>query len=526
MPPLPSSGVNLPARRVILRCPLTYNKQLMDKLQYRQMVGRAGRKGIDTRGESILLCQPAETERVAGLLGGEVEPVTSCLGHTGGATTGAMKRAILEVVVSGAAASREEVRRYGECTLLAAQLRNEGQQGVIEECVTFLEQAEFIRLQEVGEEREVRFVASRLGLACLAASLGPDESLLVYKELSRARRNFVLENELHIIYLIVPMRGGMSWPSLDWMAFLTMWENLSEDMKRVGSLVGVEERWMVRAMRGTLRMANPEQQRSLAIHQRFYTALALHDLVGEVSLSEVAARYGANKGNLQSLQQQAATFAGMVTVFCQRLGWSNLELLVGQFQHRLEFGIKRELTDLCRLAAMDGARARLLFDAGIESVAVLAATKAEDVENVILAGTAFGAAERGERRRSRSVFVQGRPAMTEEECARLVVAEARAVMARDLGLRPDAWDSQPRAGPGVTPAAGRFGSFTQHHWHHLKPSDHLLLPILIQSSQEAAARVCLPRPRPLPPPLLPAAGRRPLPHPPPPQAGSLARAAG
>ena len=106
-----SSGVNLPARRVILRCPFTYNGQMMDKLQYRQMVGRAGRKGIDSEGESILLCKPQERAKVADLVSGEVEPVSSCLANSGGATTGAMKRAILEVIVSGAASTKEEVAR-------------------------------------------------------------------------------------------------------------------------------------------------------------------------------------------------------------------------------------------------------------------------------------------------------------------------------------------------------------------------------------------------------------------------------
>ena len=43
---------------------------------------------------------------------------------------------------------------------------------------------------------------------------------------------------------------------------------------------------------------------------------------------------------LQSLQQAAATFAGMVTRFCSRLGWLNLELLIGQFQDRFQFGIQ------------------------------------------------------------------------------------------------------------------------------------------------------------------------------------------
>ena len=282
--------------------------------------------------------------------------------------------------------------------------------------------------------------------------MGPDESLKVFTELSKARKQFVLENELHIIYLIVPIYAAVSWPNLNWMSFLNLWEDLSEDMKRVGTIVGVEERWMVRAMRGTLRLADPEQRRCLGIHQRFYTALALHDLVHEVSLADVAAKYGATKGMLQGLQQAASTFAGMVTVFCQRLGWNNLELLVGQFQDRLEFGVQRELTDLCRLASVDGARARMLFDSGVESVALLAAAKAEDVENVILGNTAFASNKEG-LRSSKGVFITGRPAMTVEQCSKLMVSEARALLQRDLGLRPQAWDSQPTAKRATPPSA-------------------------------------------------------------------------
>ena len=60
------------------------------------------------------------------------------------------------------------------------------------------------------------------------------------------------------------------------------------------------------------------QKNALAIHQRFYTALALHDLAHEVPLATVAIKYGATKGMLQSLQQAASTFAGMTTVFCAR----------------------------------------------------------------------------------------------------------------------------------------------------------------------------------------------------------------
>ena len=54
----------------------------------------------------------------------------------------------------------------------------------------------------IGETLE-RFVPTQLGSAVLASSLGPDEGLKVFAELQKARQCFVLENELHIIYLVI-----------------------------------------------------------------------------------------------------------------------------------------------------------------------------------------------------------------------------------------------------------------------------------------------------------------------------------
>lgn len=52
---------------------------------------------------------------------------------------------------------------------------------------------------------------------------------------------------------------------------------------------------------------------------RFYTALALQDLINEVPLSDVATKFQCARGFLQGLQQAAATFAG-------RLGTSKFYL--------------------------------------------------------------------------------------------------------------------------------------------------------------------------------------------------------
>ena len=52
-----------------------------------------------------------------------------------------------------------------------------------------------------GNEVE-KYFPSQLGAAVLASALSPDEGLTVFAELQKARRNFVLENELHIIYQV------------------------------------------------------------------------------------------------------------------------------------------------------------------------------------------------------------------------------------------------------------------------------------------------------------------------------------
>ena len=56
-----------------------------------------------------------------------------------------------------------------------------------------------------------RYIATQLGSAVLSSALSPDEGLAVFAELQKARRCFVLENELHVIYLVDI--GGARHPS-------------------------------------------------------------------------------------------------------------------------------------------------------------------------------------------------------------------------------------------------------------------------------------------------------------------------
>lgn len=47
-----------------------------------------------------------------------------------------------------------------------------------------------------------RYCPTQLGAATLSSSLSPPEALGIFADLQRAMKGFVLENDLHILYLV------------------------------------------------------------------------------------------------------------------------------------------------------------------------------------------------------------------------------------------------------------------------------------------------------------------------------------
>ncbi|XP_037326928.2 DNA polymerase theta [Pungitius pungitius] len=472
-----SSGVNLPARRVIIRSP-TFNGHLLDPLTYKQMAGRAGRKGVDTIGESVLVCKEAERQKGIILLKGALQPISSCLvRREGDGVTTSMLRAILEIIVGGVASTPQDVRSYALCSLLAASIKSNGKKeptedtnkGAIEACVEWLMENEFISIQKDGQEE--RYHPTQLGAATLSSSLSPPEALGIFADLQRAMKGFVLENDLHILYLITPLYA--EWTTIDWYQFFCQWEQLSSSMKRVAELVGVQEGFLARSVGGKLVAKTEKQRRQMAVHKRFFTTLVLHDLVNEVPLGAVASKYNCNRGQLQSLQQSASTYAGMVMVFSKRLGWHNMELLLSQYQTRLSFGVQRELVDLVRVSLLNATRARALYAQGLCTVAELARATVADVEKALRNAVPFKSSKRAvdeseveaaERRSLRCVWVSGGRALTEPEAASEIVSEARLLLQEDLAQLGIRWDpaTLPPGAPAAESAAGSGASSASH----------------------------------------------------------------
>lgn len=159
---------------------------------------------------------------------------------------------------------KAQVRLKKKSKPIADELDEIEDTDLVGKCMRFLERYEFIRLQFDEETDEIKFVSTRLGYACLASSMPPSDGFFLFSELQKARQNFVLETELHAIYLVTPFSVCYQLQEIDWLFYLDMWEKLSTSMQKVGELVGVRERFLVKAMRPNSKLEN----RTLQIHKR------------------------------------------------------------------------------------------------------------------------------------------------------------------------------------------------------------------------------------------------------------------
>lgn len=279
-----SSGVNLPARRVIIRTP-KFGSGTMSNLTYRQMIGRAGRKGKDILGESILVCDDKTEKMGRQLVAAPLDPINSCLDVEGHAH---LKRALLEIIASGVASTKNELETFVNSTLFCQQRdinfsyfnssddnmkHKEPRKDInaavptstdpIKSTMDFLLDYEFIRLHHDDDEN-LKFVPTRLGMACLSSSLPPKDGFLLFSELQKSRQNFVLESELHAIYLVTPFSVAYQLSNVDWVYFEDMLDKLPDMMKRVGEMVGVSHNYVLKMITGR----DVNDWRAQQIHKR------------------------------------------------------------------------------------------------------------------------------------------------------------------------------------------------------------------------------------------------------------------
>ncbi|EOA15743.1 hypothetical protein CARUB_v10006788mg [Capsella rubella] len=406
-----AAGVNLPARRVIFRQPMI-GRDFIDGTRYKQMSGRAGRTGIDTKGESVLICKPREVKRIMALLNETCPPLQSCLSED----KNGMTHAILEVVAGGIVQSAKDIHRYVRCTLLNSTKPFQDVVKSAQDSLRWLCHRKFL---EWNEETKL-YTTTPLGRGSFGSSLCPEESLIVLDDLLRAREGLVMASDLHLVYLVTPINVGVE---PNWELYYERFMELSPLEQSVGNRVGVVEPFLMRMAHGaTVRTRNRphdvnknlrgefdnrhgstsmktlSDEQMLRVCKRFFVALILSKLVQEASVTEVCEAFKVARGMVQALQENAGRFSSMVSVFCERLGWHDLEGLVAKFQNRVSFGVRAEIVELTSIPYIKGSRARALYKAGLRTSQSIAEASIPEIVKALFESSAWGAEGAGQKR--------------------------------------------------------------------------------------------------------------------------------
>ncbi|ELZ53722.1 MULTISPECIES: DEAD/DEAH box helicase [Halorubrum] len=159
--PTLAAGVNVPARRVVVRDQRRYGEAGMEwipTLEVHQMCGRAGRPGLDPHGEAVLVAD-ADTRAAVHerYVEGEPEAVESQL-----ADPGALRTHVLAAVATGFAATETEILDVFEGTFYARETGAGGLADAVAVAVDDLVAAGMVA-RETGGVEDYRLVATAVG---------------------------------------------------------------------------------------------------------------------------------------------------------------------------------------------------------------------------------------------------------------------------------------------------------------------------------------------------------------------------
>ncbi|XP_041267886.1 helicase POLQ-like isoform X6 [Onychostruthus taczanowskii] len=376
-----AAGVNLPARRVILRAPYVGN-DFLKKNQYKQMAGRAGRAGIDSAGESILIVQEKDKHLVQDLVH---SPLENCYSNLLQELTKGIQSLLLSLVGLKIAVTHEEVDNFMCCTLLGVQQQLLSKEKSLTEIVkdgleNLIEKGLLKgRISEKDHNSKSTLTITPLGKATYKGSIDLAYCNILYRDLKKGLEGLVLESNLHLLYLSTPY-DMTSTCSPDWMIYLRQFNQLSAAEQKVADIVGVPESFITKKASGQAIRKNMDD----AVVNRFYLTFVLYALLKETNIWSVSEKFNLSRGYVQNLLSSAASFASCLLHFCEELEefWVYKALLI-ELTKQLTYCVKTELIPLMEVAGVLEARAKQLYNAGYKTLAHLANANPETLVRMI-----------------------------------------------------------------------------------------------------------------------------------------------
>jgi DNA polymerase theta len=281
-----ATGVNLPTGRVLIRS-LMLGKDLLSITHYKQMSGRAGRKGQTDFGESYLVIKPNQLEQALQLVRSSLPNVISQI-HPDNDGGNALVKALIDLIGLEICTNPSDILHFISYTLLYQQAKSETEKErlltIVKSCFAFIIENKIAEMKVIVNEQAIRYngsvasllsainserqrneetslgmtepryeiIMTRFGKALLRSGMDPDEAIIFYESLLLAQEQLFLDNSLHLLYLVAPLDGINSSLLPDYKKILQFYEKSKKSnasfhllLDSIGLSYAILHRWQI-----------------------------------------------------------------------------------------------------------------------------------------------------------------------------------------------------------------------------------------------------------------------------------------
>jgi helicase len=355
--PTLAAGINLPARRVVVRDTTRYDDRLglqapIPALEVQQMLGRAGRPRFDPYGEALVVARTPEDEErlVDSYLDAPPEPIVSRL-----ASEPALRMHLLSLVASGAVGTDEELEGFFRATFYGRTLPLHELRRTVTSVRKFLEANDLL-----VPGRELR--ATRFGALTSELYLDPLSAVALRGVLERAPLG------VGVFPLLAAIASTPDLPPL--------FVRRDDEAELHARFVDEAEELLVKPEEPPLDIPFATFLASLK------TAAVLEGWIDETPIVELSEKFGIGAGDLRTKVEDAEWLlfgaSRIAGVFQRRLART-----IDDLSLRVRYGVKEELLDLVRLRGIGRVRARLLYRAGFADREALRAAPVDRIAHAL-----------------------------------------------------------------------------------------------------------------------------------------------
>jgi len=353
--PTLAAGLNLPARRVIIRGYRRYNANegmvYIPVLEYKQMAGRAGRPGLDTTGEAIMIARSKEEmeELQQKFIHAKPEKIYSKLG-----AEPSLRSHLLSLIAGDVTRTKTELQNFLTSTFYATQQPPDNLKETITRILELLEEKNMI------QTKNSHLYPTPLGSLTSRLYLDPLTASNIIEDL-KSRRDVTHLTLLHIIARTPnATRLYLRARDYNWLE-----DFIDHHQDELMPLQGDYE-WHLTEVK---------------------TAALLYAWITEETEDNITGRFNIGPGDLRAQTETAKWLIHSLTRISQqqKLGVENK---AQDLETRLSYGVKKEILELVKLKDIGRIRARKLYQAGYKTPQDLLKGDSQEISRLIGTRTA------------------------------------------------------------------------------------------------------------------------------------------